>query len=96
MIVENKLVFTFKQKINKFYTKIFTYYQIIDLYSINICCDVLVTYKTFNLFWDVQLQSYQSMPHYHSHIKLSNELRLIFTHQDLFHISSLYFRQVIS
>ena len=96
MLGENKLVFTFKQKVNKSNRKISTYYRIIDLYSINICCDILVTNKFLNLFWDVQLQGYQSMPHYYSHIKLSNEFQLIFTHQNLFHMSSLYFWQVVS
>ena len=52
------------------------------LYSINICCNIFI----FIFIVSLELQNYQSMLHlHHSHTKLSNEVQLTVTHQDLLH-----------
>ena len=76
---------------NKFNRKVSTHYQIVCLYSVNICYDIFVSNDFFDFFLFfllecVQFQSYQNiLNYYQSHTKLPNEFLLIYTHQDLLH-----------
>ena len=54
---ENRFVksvdFANEDKINKSNAKVFTHYQIIGLYSEDICYDLLVVNETFDFLWNV-------------------------------------------
>ena len=56
----------------------------------NICCNISVAYKRFNFFQNmINSKTIKNILHCYmvSHTKLSNELLLIYTYQDLLHTS---------